>query len=187
MAGRIRSHVRGNLVGYLALFVALGGSAYAAAQIGPNDIQRNAVLGKHVKKNAINTGDIRNRRGVTSRDVKNENLRSPDVKDKGLRIKDVRGLDDLLAQIEALNRQLNGPNGLARQIELLQGLIGGGGGGGVPLPDLNSFDERLDALCAQADAVNQQVNVLAGIVADIPLGDVTGFNLPDFNPAVCQG
>jgi hypothetical protein len=185
MAGRIRSHVRGNLVGYLALFVALGGSAYAAAQIGPNDIQRNAVLGKHVKKNAISSGDIRNRKGVTSRDVKNQNLRSLDVKDQGLRTKDVRGLDDLFAQVAELNEQLNGPNGLARQIELLQGLIGGGGGGnGVPIPDLNSFDERLDALCAQADAVNQEFNDLLGAN---PLFGLTGVSLPNFNPAGCQG
>jgi hypothetical protein len=33
MAGRISEHLRSNLVGYLALFVALSGTAYAAATV----------------------------------------------------------------------------------------------------------------------------------------------------------
>jgi hypothetical protein len=182
VAGRIRNHLQGNVVGYVALFIALGGTTYAAARIDSGDIQRNAVLSKHVKKNAVNTGDIRNRKGVTSRDVKNQNLRSADVKDQGLQSKDVRGLDDLIAKVNDLERQLNGPNGLVSQLEAL---TGGGSGGPIPnIPDLSQFESRLDALCAQADAVNQEFNDLLGAN---PLFTLTGVSLPNFDPAVCQG
>jgi hypothetical protein len=53
-AGRVRTHLRANIVGYLALFVALGGtSAWAADKITAKDIAKNAVRSKHIKKNAV--------------------------------------------------------------------------------------------------------------------------------------
>jgi hypothetical protein len=50
MRNRIFGHMRSNVIGYLALFVALGGGAYAAAKIDAGDIERNAVRSKHIKK-----------------------------------------------------------------------------------------------------------------------------------------
>lgn len=50
MGERVMRHLRGNVVGYLALMVALGGTAYAANEIGGNDLgpivqrQREIVL-----------------------------------------------------------------------------------------------------------------------------------------------
>jgi hypothetical protein len=165
MAERIRNHLRSNVVGYLAMFVALSGSAYAAAEIGSDDIRRNAVLSKHLRKNAVKTQDISNRRGVTTRDVKNENLRSADVKDAGLQPKDVAGLEDLIAKVNSLSGGVGAlPN--------------------VPATDLSQLDARLDALCAQADAVNQEFNDL---LAANPFFGLTGVSLPNFDPAACQG
>jgi hypothetical protein len=175
VAGRIRDHLRGNVVAYVALFIALGGSAYAAAEIGSDDIRRNAVLSQHLRKNAVTTQDIRNRKGVTGRDVKNSTLRSSDVKDHGLKTKDVAGLDALIARVARLEQEVSG---LGTDLQALQGLAGVGNG------TLGSVDSRLDALCAEADAVNQEFNDLLGAN---PLFTLTGVSLPNFDPAACQG
>lgn len=56
----VRSHLRANVVGYLALFIALGGTgAWAAEQITSRHIAKDAVLAKHVKRNAVRTAEIR--------------------------------------------------------------------------------------------------------------------------------
>ena len=58
--GRLRRHVRSNLIGYLALFVALGGTgAYAADQIGSEDIAKNAVKSKHLKNGQLREADLK--------------------------------------------------------------------------------------------------------------------------------
>lgn len=43
MSSRVSDHLRSNVIGYLALFVALSGSAYAANKIGTGDIKKGAV------------------------------------------------------------------------------------------------------------------------------------------------
>ena len=49
-----------NVVATLALVVAVGtGGAYAAHQIGPKDIKKNAVRAKHVKKNQVRAKHIK--------------------------------------------------------------------------------------------------------------------------------
>ncbi|UJA19687.1 hypothetical protein HJD18_05300 [Thermoleophilia bacterium SCSIO 60948] len=50
--------LRSNAVALLALFVALGGSAYAAAKIGSSDIKRNAVESRHIGKNEVRVADV---------------------------------------------------------------------------------------------------------------------------------
>jgi hypothetical protein len=59
--------------------------------------------------------------------------------------------------------------------------------------DYAAIDARLDALCAQADTINQEVrdlrsalNITALTAAPIGL-DLSAVNLPDFDPAPCQG
>lgn len=58
VAGRIRTHIRSNVVGYVALFIALSGTAWAVGEVGPRDIRKNAVRGKHVKTNAVKGVDV---------------------------------------------------------------------------------------------------------------------------------
>jgi formylglycine-generating enzyme required for sulfatase activity len=58
---RTRPH-HSTVVAYLALFVALGtGGAYAASQIGANDIKRNAITARHLRAGSVGTQEIRNR------------------------------------------------------------------------------------------------------------------------------
>ena len=59
---KFRDHLRSNAVGYLALFVALGGTgAWAADKITSADIAKNAVRSKHIKKSAVKTSKIADR------------------------------------------------------------------------------------------------------------------------------
>ena len=46
------------MISVIALFIALGGSAYAVATIGKGDIKENAVRSKHVKDGQIKPADL---------------------------------------------------------------------------------------------------------------------------------
>lgn len=48
------------VISILALFVALGGSAYAATKIGTKNIKNNAITSAKIKKNAVTTPKIKN-------------------------------------------------------------------------------------------------------------------------------
>ncbi|HEX8101053.1 MAG TPA: hypothetical protein VF533_00435 [Solirubrobacteraceae bacterium] len=47
-----------HLIASIALFVSLGGGAYAAAKIGSKDIKKSAVRSKHIKNHTIGLRDI---------------------------------------------------------------------------------------------------------------------------------
>ena len=74
MLHRLSAHLRGNAVGYLALFVALGGSSYAAVRLTPGSVKsaalangavthaklaRNSVTGVNVAKAALTARDFK--------------------------------------------------------------------------------------------------------------------------------
>lgn len=50
MAGRVAKHLRSNIVAYGALFLALGGTAYA--------IERNSVMSKHIAPQQVKQPDL---------------------------------------------------------------------------------------------------------------------------------
>lgn len=51
-----------NVMSTIAVFAVLGGGAYAATKIGSGDIEKNAVLSKHVDKDALTGKDIKESR-----------------------------------------------------------------------------------------------------------------------------
>jgi len=51
-------HFRRQFVGYLALFIALGGTTYAATTVGSADIKDNAVLSRHIKNGQVKHQDL---------------------------------------------------------------------------------------------------------------------------------
>lgn len=89
MAARVWGHLRGHFVGYLALVVALGGTAYAADKIGSQDIKRDAIKSKHIKKNQVKSSDLKNDKAVKSKDVKDGSLEGRDVRDDSLTAADL--------------------------------------------------------------------------------------------------
>lgn len=48
------------VISILALFVALGGSAYAASKVGTKNIKKNAITAAKIKKNAVTTAKVKN-------------------------------------------------------------------------------------------------------------------------------
>ena len=89
MPSRITDHIRSNIVAYLALFVALGGTAYAADKIGTRDIKNGAVKSKQIGDDKVRSKDIKDENGVKSRDLKNDNIQSVDIKDGDLSEADI--------------------------------------------------------------------------------------------------
>ena len=51
-------YIRQHHLAFIALFVALSGTAYAASKVGPNDIAKNAVRSKHIKNGQVKRADL---------------------------------------------------------------------------------------------------------------------------------
>jgi hypothetical protein len=58
MRRKIWSHLRSNAIAYLALFVALGGSAYAGAKLNGKTIKRGTIPGNRLKANGVTGAQI---------------------------------------------------------------------------------------------------------------------------------
>lgn len=84
MSSRLSDHARSNVVGYLALFIALSGTAYAAKKIGPGDIKPGAVQSKHIGNDQLKSRDLKDGKAVKSRDVKDGTLTGQDIDESSL-------------------------------------------------------------------------------------------------------
>lgn len=73
MIARLAAHLRRNIYGLIAIFIALGGTAYAAATIGARDIKPDAVRSKHIKEGHVRTADVRDD-GLTGVDIDEASL-----------------------------------------------------------------------------------------------------------------
>jgi hypothetical protein len=74
MSERIFTHLKRNLVAYVALFIALGGSSYAAVQLTPGSVSTSALANRSVthRKLAVNS--------VTARNIANGSLTRADFR-----------------------------------------------------------------------------------------------------------
>ena len=91
MSSRFSNHLRGNAVGYLALFVALSGTVYAADKVGSNDIKTGAVKSKQIGDDKVKSKDLKDGKAVKSLDVKDGDLTGADIADEALRLRDLGG------------------------------------------------------------------------------------------------
>ncbi len=53
MSTRIRKHIRDNVYGLIAIFIALGGTAYAAAELARNSVDSREIARKAVRDNEL--------------------------------------------------------------------------------------------------------------------------------------
>jgi hypothetical protein len=67
--------VRSNALGLLAVFIALGGTAYATHRVNSSDIARNAIRSKHIAPGQIRGTDV----GNASLDAKDLGLVIPET------------------------------------------------------------------------------------------------------------
>ena len=85
---RVFDHIRRNAYGLLAVFIALGGTAYATSQlpknsVGTKQLKKNAVTPVKIKKSAVTNPKIANN-AVTSAKTKNDSLTGADVLESSL-------------------------------------------------------------------------------------------------------
>jgi hypothetical protein len=66
-----------NVMATLAVFVALGGSSYAAIKITGKDVRDNSLSSADVRNNSLRSADVRTN-SLTSADVKNGSLQAKD-------------------------------------------------------------------------------------------------------------
>ena len=71
------------IVALIALFVALGGSSYAAIKIGAGNLKRGAVGSRAIADNSVRSKDVRNGT-VAGKDVKDDSLTNADINNQGL-------------------------------------------------------------------------------------------------------
>ncbi len=69
----------GNVMSTLALFIALGGTSYAATQLTGDDIRNGSLTGDDVRSRSLTGVDVKNR-SLTGVDVKNSSLSRSDMK-----------------------------------------------------------------------------------------------------------
>jgi hypothetical protein len=78
-----------NVTALLALFVALGGSSYAAIRVGSEQIANNSVRSKDLRNNNVRGKDIR-KGTVRGTDVRDGDLKGKDVRDDTISGDDVK-------------------------------------------------------------------------------------------------
>jgi hypothetical protein len=79
-----RRPIPATTVAYAALFLALGGSAYAGvAAIGSNDIKSNAIPSRHIKDGQVMSADIA-QNAITSGKIANNAVTEADVNEQTL-------------------------------------------------------------------------------------------------------
>lgn len=99
MSGRIGTHIRSNVVGYVALFIALGGVTYAAG------LAKDSVKAKQIKTGAVRSDEAKDN-SLTGDDVADGGLAGADVADGGLTGADVA--NDSFTGIDVANDSLTG-------------------------------------------------------------------------------
>lgn len=100
MQATLMRHLRRNVVAYLALFVALGGTSFAAATV---------ITGKNVKNSSLTGADVKNS-SLTGTDVKNNSLGGSDIGTGAVNSDDVAN-GSLLALDFASGQLPAGPQG----------------------------------------------------------------------------
>jgi hypothetical protein len=78
-----------NAISLIALFIALGGSSYAAVRVGSRQIADNSVRGRDIRNNDLRSRDIRNGT-VLGRDLRNGTVTGFDLRNGGVTAADVR-------------------------------------------------------------------------------------------------
>ena len=106
MLGRIRCRLSyANVMASVAVFIALGGTSYAAAKITGADVLYGSLTGNDVKNSSLTTKDIENS-SLTGRDIQPSSLDTTDIADGTLLSEDFGA-----GELPAATRGPAGPRG----------------------------------------------------------------------------
>jgi hypothetical protein len=184
MASRIRTHIRSNVIGYVALFVALSGTAYAIDgplpgqdQVGSADIINGEVQSADIKDANVTTADVRGN-SVTSGKILDGEVLSADVRDDsaaggGLNAQDLgpnsvggsEVIDDSLGASDIDESTLTGilrcPSGMTRTADVCYG------------PEQSGAWKSAALFCAAQGLRLPTVGEALLVMADVPQGSST--------------
>jgi hypothetical protein len=125
----IRSHLSfANLVSLMALFIALGGTTYAAValpknSVGAKQIKKNAVTASEVKRNAVGAAEIRSN-AVASGDIADNGVGGADLSDNSVGAGELS--DNSVGAAEIGNNAVGSSevaNGSIAEADLVAGLL----------------------------------------------------------------
>jgi hypothetical protein len=75
-----RAHLTyANVMATIAVFIALGGAAYAANTVGSDDVIDDSLQSVDLKNNDVGSADLKNNAAVQGQDVRNGTLEDEDV------------------------------------------------------------------------------------------------------------
>ena len=117
MFKKVRSRLSfSNVVAVIALFVALGGTSYAALRVGSKQIINNSIRSKDLRNGQVRTRDLKNS-DVRTQDIRNNHVRSRDLRDGDVGTQDLAdngvGTQDL-ADNDIRNADANAELALAK-------------------------------------------------------------------------
>jgi hypothetical protein len=164
-------HLRRNAVAYLALFVALGGTSFAAA---------TTITGKNVKDSSLTGADVK-KGSLTGTDVKNNSLGGSDIGTGAVNSDDVQN-GALLSEDFAPGQLLQGSQGPKGDTGL-QGLKGDTGLQGLKGdPGVDGIDGQ-DGSPDTAAQVRDKLLTVDGTGSGIDADTLDGLNSNAFAPA----
>jgi hypothetical protein len=149
------------LVALLALFVALGGSSYAAVKISARDIQRGAVGTRAIANNAVRSADIHNAT-ISGIDVKDDSLTNADIDNTSLSAATAKSADSAARANTAASATSANSAKKADDAEKLDGL--------------DSADFTRPACTSQTGALKGTVTIAASAGFSSTFTPVPGYN-----------
>lgn len=149
------------LVALLALFVALGGSSYAAVKISARDIQRGAVGTRAIANNAVRSADIHNAT-ISGIDVKDDSLTNADIDNTSLSAATAKSADSAARANTAASATTANSAKKADDAEKLDGL--------------DSADFTRPACTSQTGALKGTVTIAASAGFSSTFTPVPGYN-----------
>jgi hypothetical protein len=155
---RVRDHIRGNVVGYVAVFLALSGTA--AALPGHDTVASTDIINREVHRADLNTG------AVSGEKVRNDSLTGNDVDESTLdasvlqlRLSSSCDPGEAIRAVSGTGKvtcESTGPAGTITAVSAGAGLLGGGSSGAVELAvDPAAFQRRVSGACPNNSSVEQ--------------------------------
>jgi hypothetical protein len=152
------------LVALLALFIALGGSSYAAVKIGARDIKRGAVGTRAVANDSIRSADIHNAT-ITGADVKDDALTNADIDNASLSAATAKSADTAARATTATTAASATTANTAKKADDAERLDG-----------LDSTDFTRPACTSQTGALKGVVTIAASAGFSGTFTPVSGYN-----------
>ncbi len=182
---RIPHPTYSNVAATLALFVALGGTSFAAVSITGSDVRNGSLTGTDLKNESVTGKDIDNS-SLTGSDIKSSSLTSSDVKDGSLLAADF-GSGQLPAGPQGPAGPAGGTNVVARraQVVLAPGTAGAQTANCLPGERATGGGAGITGLLGATAVFDDEPREADGTTPED--GDViTGWRASGFNSGVTQ-